>query len=115
LQQLRIPILDHREGILIGNFRHAGGHRRRPACFIGNAKKQGSVPESYDVPAAHTPAFQGSHVNGDRYQGGLQVLVWILDIILDHLGDVAPPESRRSGHPHVRRSNSVVALKTKTP
>jgi nitrogenase molybdenum-iron protein beta chain len=33
-------------------------------AFIGNAKKQGSVPEDYDVPAAHTPAFQGSHVNG---------------------------------------------------
>jgi hypothetical protein len=60
--------------VVIGDDLHA---------FIGNAKKQGSVPESYDVPAAHTPPFQGSHVNGyDRYQGGLQVLVWILDIIL---------------------------------
>jgi Nitrogenase component 1 type Oxidoreductase len=44
-------------------------------AFIGNAKKQGSVPRSYDVPAAYTPAFQGSHVNG--YDN-------MLDAILGH-------------------------------
>ena len=33
-------------------------------AFIGNAKEKGSVPADFDVPFAHTPAFQGSHVNG---------------------------------------------------
>jgi nitrogenase molybdenum-iron protein beta chain len=32
--------------------------------FIENAKKKGSVPEDFDVPYAHTPAFVGSHVDG---------------------------------------------------
>ena len=34
------------------------------ASFIGNARKAGSVPEDFDVPFAHTPAFHGSHVTG---------------------------------------------------
>jgi len=33
-------------------------------AFIQTAKQKGSVPESYDVPFAHTPAFVGSHVDG---------------------------------------------------
>jgi nitrogenase molybdenum-iron protein beta chain len=33
-------------------------------AFIGNAKAKGSVPEDFDVPYAHTPSFQGSHVEG---------------------------------------------------
>ena len=32
--------------------------------FIQAAKAKGSVPEEFDVPYAHTPAFVGSHVNG---------------------------------------------------
>ncbi|MBI5406426.1 MAG: nitrogenase molybdenum-iron protein subunit beta [Nitrospirae bacterium] len=32
--------------------------------FIKNAKAKGSVPEEYDVPFAHTPAFVGSHIVG---------------------------------------------------
>jgi nitrogenase molybdenum-iron protein beta chain len=34
------------------------------ASFIQNAKGKGSVPEDFDVPYAHTPAFVGSHVDG---------------------------------------------------
>ncbi|SCK17892.1 Mo-nitrogenase MoFe protein subunit NifK [Variovorax sp. HW608] len=33
-------------------------------AFIKNSKQKGSVPEAYDVPFAHTPAFVGSHVTG---------------------------------------------------
>ncbi len=33
-------------------------------AFIKNAKEQGSVPQEFDVPYAHTPAFVGSHVTG---------------------------------------------------
>jgi len=33
-------------------------------AFIKNAKQKGSVPESFDVPFAHTPAFVGSHITG---------------------------------------------------
>ncbi len=32
--------------------------------FIQSAKAKGSVPEDFDVPFAHTPAFVGSHVTG---------------------------------------------------
>ncbi len=32
--------------------------------FIKNAKDKGSVPQDFDVPYAHTPAFVGSHVTG---------------------------------------------------
>lgn len=33
-------------------------------AFISDAKSKGSVPPDFDVPFAHTPAFQGSHVDG---------------------------------------------------
>ena len=33
-------------------------------AFIKNAKEKGSVPQEYDVPFAHTPAFVGSHITG---------------------------------------------------
>jgi nitrogenase molybdenum-iron protein beta chain len=33
-------------------------------AFIKNSKQKGSVPNEFDVPFAHTPAFVGSHVNG---------------------------------------------------
>jgi nitrogenase molybdenum-iron protein beta chain len=32
--------------------------------FIKTAKEKGSIPASFDVPFAHTPAFVGSHVTG---------------------------------------------------
>src|SRR5271157_2087592 len=33
-------------------------------AFISTAKSKGSVPQEFDVPFAHTPAFVGSHVTG---------------------------------------------------
>jgi nitrogenase molybdenum-iron protein beta chain len=33
-------------------------------AFIGNAKKDGRVPEDYPTPYAHTPSFVGSHTTG---------------------------------------------------
>lgn len=33
-------------------------------AFIKNSKQKGSLPESFDVPFAHTPAFVGSHITG---------------------------------------------------
>lgn len=33
-------------------------------AFIKNSKQKGSVPDDFDVPFSHTPAFVGSHVTG---------------------------------------------------
>jgi nitrogenase molybdenum-iron protein beta chain len=33
-------------------------------AFIKTAKEKGSVPDTFDVPFAHTPAFVGSHITG---------------------------------------------------
>jgi nitrogenase molybdenum-iron protein beta chain len=33
-------------------------------AFIGNARKEGNVPETFPIPFAHTPSFVGSHVTG---------------------------------------------------
>jgi len=33
-------------------------------AFIKTSKEKGSVPEAFDVPFAHTPAFVGSHITG---------------------------------------------------
>ncbi len=33
-------------------------------AFIGNAKKEGSVPQEFPTPFAHTPSFVGSHTTG---------------------------------------------------
>jgi nitrogenase molybdenum-iron protein beta chain len=33
-------------------------------AFISTSKQKGSVPQEFDVPFAHTPAFVGSHVTG---------------------------------------------------
>jgi nitrogenase molybdenum-iron protein beta chain len=33
-------------------------------AFINTSKQKGSVPQDFDVPFAHTPAFVGSHVTG---------------------------------------------------
>jgi nitrogenase molybdenum-iron protein beta chain len=45
--------------------------------FIKNAKEKGSVPEDFDVPFAHTPAFVGSHVTGyDNMLRGILEHFW---------------------------------------
>ena len=45
--------------------------------FIQNAKAKGSVPEDFDVPYAHTPAFVGSHVTGyDNTLKGILTHFW---------------------------------------
>ncbi|MBL8575351.1 MAG: nitrogenase molybdenum-iron protein subunit beta [Hyphomicrobiaceae bacterium] len=45
--------------------------------FINGAKKKGSVPEEYDVPFAHTPAFVGSHTTGyDNMVKGIVEHFW---------------------------------------
>lgn len=46
-------------------------------AFISSAKEKGSVPADFDVPFAHTPAFQGSHVNGyDNMLLGILTHLW---------------------------------------
>lgn len=46
-------------------------------AFINGAKQKGSVPEEYDVPFAHTPAFVGSHVTGyDNMIKGVLTHFW---------------------------------------
>jgi nitrogenase molybdenum-iron protein beta chain len=46
-------------------------------AFIDNARQAGSVPEGFDVPYAHTPAFQGSHVTGyDNMMLGILEHFW---------------------------------------
>jgi len=42
-------------------------------AFIKTAKEKGSVPNEYDVPFAHTPAFVGSHVTG--YDNALKGII----------------------------------------
>lgn len=41
--------------------------------FIKTAKQKGSVPETFDVPYAHTPAFVGSHITG--YDNALRGII----------------------------------------
>jgi nitrogenase molybdenum-iron protein beta chain len=42
-------------------------------AFIGNARKEGYVPEGFPVPFAHTPSFVGSHTTGwDNMFEGIQ-------------------------------------------
>lgn len=46
-------------------------------AFITNAKNKGSVPQDYDVPFAHTPAFVGSHTTGyDNMLKGILEHFW---------------------------------------
>ncbi len=46
-------------------------------AFIKNAKQKGSVPEDFDVPFAHTPAFVGSHITGyDNALKGVLTYFW---------------------------------------
>ena len=46
-------------------------------AFISTAKQKGSVPEDFDVPFAHTPAFVGSHTTGyDNMLKGILEHFW---------------------------------------
>jgi nitrogenase molybdenum-iron protein beta chain len=46
-------------------------------AFITTAKQKGSVPQEYDVPFAHTPAFVGSHTTGyDNMMKGILDHFW---------------------------------------
>ena len=46
-------------------------------AFIKTSKEKGSVPEEYDVPFAHTPAFVGSHITGyDNALKGVLAHFW---------------------------------------
>ena len=46
-------------------------------AFIKTAKQKGSIPEDYDVPFAHTPAFVGSHITGyDNAMKGILQHFW---------------------------------------
>ena len=46
-------------------------------AFIQTAKQKGSVPENFDVPFAHTPAFVGSHTDGyDNMMKGVLEHFW---------------------------------------
>ncbi|MFO1127273.1 MAG: nitrogenase molybdenum-iron protein subunit beta [Rhodospirillales bacterium] len=46
-------------------------------AFIAKAKQQGAVPADFDVPYAHTPSFQGSHVDGyDNMLAGILNHFW---------------------------------------
>ncbi len=42
-------------------------------AFIGNAKKEGHIPQEFPTPFAHTPSFVGSHTTGwDNMFEGIQ-------------------------------------------
>ncbi len=43
-------------------------------AFIKTAKDKGSIPQEFDVPFAHTPAFVGSHITG--YDNVLKGILW---------------------------------------
>lgn len=46
-------------------------------AFITTAKNKGSVPQEFDVPFAHTPAFVGSHITGyDNMLKGILEHFW---------------------------------------
>ena len=46
-------------------------------AFIEQSRQKGSVPEDFDVPFAHTPAFVGSHVDGyDNMLKGILEHFW---------------------------------------
>lgn len=46
-------------------------------AFIEQARQKGSIPQEFDVPFAHTPAFVGSHTNGyDNMVKGILEHFW---------------------------------------
>jgi nitrogenase molybdenum-iron protein beta chain len=58
-------------------------------AFIKTAKEKGSVPQEFDVPFAHTPAFVGSHITG--YDNAL---LGVLKHFWDGKSDTAPALQR---------------------
>ena len=55
-------------------------------AFIGNARKEGHVPEDFPIPFAHTPSFVGSHVTGwDNMEEGI-----LRYFTLNHMEDKLP-------------------------
>lgn len=58
-------------------------------AFIKNSKEKGSIPEAFDVPFAHTPAFVGSHITG--YDNALK---GILEHFWDGKAGTVPAETR---------------------
>lgn len=58
-------------------------------AFIKTAREKGSVPNEFDVPFAHTPAFVGSHITG--YDNALK---GILEYFWDGKARTVPPETR---------------------
>ncbi|HSD36025.1 MAG TPA: nitrogenase molybdenum-iron protein subunit beta [Rhodocyclaceae bacterium] len=58
-------------------------------AFIKTAKEKGSVPQEFDVPFAHTPAFVGSHITG--YDNAL---LGVLRHFWDGKADTAPKLER---------------------
>ena len=46
-------------------------------AFIKTSKEKGSIPDEFDVPFAHTPAFVGSHITGyDNVMKGILQHFW---------------------------------------
>jgi nitrogenase molybdenum-iron protein beta chain len=59
-------------------------------AFIKTAKEKGSVPQEFDVPFAHTPAFVGSHITG--YDN---VIKGVLEHFWDGKAGTAPALERK--------------------
>ncbi|MDU4698157.1 MAG: nitrogenase molybdenum-iron protein subunit beta [Paenibacillus sp.] len=55
------------------------------SAFIGNARKEGALPEDLPVPFANTPSFSGSHINGYDH---------MLKAILSYLYDQADAQTQ---------------------
>ncbi|MNW51124.1 Nitrogenase molybdenum-iron protein beta chain [compost metagenome] len=60
------------------------------SAFIGNARRDGVLPEDMPVPFANTPSFSGSHIIG--YDN---MLKGILSYLFDRSGEQAKPGSDR--------------------
>ncbi|MBA9088749.1 nitrogenase molybdenum-iron protein beta chain [Fontibacillus solani] len=60
------------------------------SAFIGNARKEGALPEEMPVPFANTPSFSGSHITG--YDN---MLKGILSYLFEKSGQQAKPGSER--------------------
>ena len=55
-------------------------------AFIGNARKEGNLPQDFPVPFAHTPSFVGSHITGwDNMEEGI-----LRYFTLNHMADKVP-------------------------
>ncbi|EWS65080.1 Nitrogenase molybdenum-iron protein beta chain [Hydrogenophaga sp. T4] len=73
-------------------------------AFIKTSKQKGSVPDEFDVPFAHTPAFVGSHITG--YDNALLG-------ILRHFWDARPrPPNPWCACPTTASTSSVASTAT---